>query len=80
MLEALQKFSVDRNTIYQTAASADLAIAAPEKYRALLQQQKEGKASKHCKEKAGSCWADKVISNNIRQTRQQSKHLPEMKD
>lgn len=46
MLEALQKFRVDRNTIVQTAATAELAIAAPEKYTALLQQQKEGRASK----------------------------------
>lgn len=37
-MEALQKFRVDRNTIVQTAATAELAIAAPEKYTALLQQ------------------------------------------
>lgn len=44
MLEALQKFRVDRNTIVQTAATAELAIAAPEKYTALLQQQKKAKS------------------------------------
>lgn len=38
MLEALQKFRVDRNITVQTAVSAELAIAAPEKYTALLQQ------------------------------------------
>lgn len=47
MLDALQKFKVDRNTIVQTTATAELAIAASEKYTAHLQQQKEGKASKH---------------------------------
>lgn len=49
MLDIPQKFKADRNTIVQTEANAELAIDVPEKYTALLQQQKEGKASKHCK-------------------------------
>ena len=48
MSDAFQKYGVDRNTIDHTAAIAELAIAAPEKYAELLQHQEAAVALAVC--------------------------------
>ena len=70
MAHAFLKYGVDRNTITQTSAIAEMAIAALEEYEQLVQQLKGRKLidiAKQCKE---SVEADEAILKKVQQLKE----------
>ncbi|CAM4536041.1 unnamed protein product [Leuciscus chuanchicus] len=77
MAEAFRKYGVDRNTIVQSAAIAELAIAAPEKYAEIHDKQEKGEKLSNITQKCqDAIMADENIVNIIQTMKTDGKLLP----
>ncbi|XP_026072614.1 coiled-coil domain-containing protein 106-like, partial [Carassius auratus] len=77
MAEAFRKYGVDRNTIVQSAAIAELAIAAPEKYAEIHEKQEKGEKLSNITQKCQyAIMADENIANIIQTMKTDGKLLP----
>ncbi|XDV19305.1 hypothetical protein PO909_024799 [Leuciscus waleckii] len=77
MAEAFRKYGVDRNTIVYSAAIAELAIAAPEKYAEIHDKQEKGEKLSNITQKCqDAIMADENIVNIIQTMKTDGKLLP----
>lgn len=77
MADAFRKYGVDRNTIVQSAAIAELAIAAPEKYEEINDKHGKGeKLSSIALKCQDAIMIDENIANKIQTMKTDGKLLP----
>nr|XP_055065269.1 coiled-coil domain-containing protein 106-like [Misgurnus anguillicaudatus] len=77
MADAFRKYGVDRNTIVQSAAIAELAIAAPEKYEEINDKHGKGEKLSILAQKCqDAIMADENIANKIQTMKTDGKLLP----
>lgn len=77
MAEAFRKYSVDRNTIMQSAAITELAIAAPEIYEEINEKHGKGeKLSSIVQKCQDAIVTDEKIADKIQTMKTDGKLLP----
>ncbi|XP_016360592.1 coiled-coil domain-containing protein 106-like [Sinocyclocheilus anshuiensis] len=77
MADAFRKYGVDRNTIVQSAAIAELVIAAPEKYEEINDKNAKGEKLSNIAQKCqDAIMADENIANKIQTMKTFKNNLP----